>query len=252
MNEDGRVALVTGATSGIGLATARLLAGEGWRIVATGRNEEVLRSLAEEGVAARTVAADLAVEGEAARVVRSAAELGGGAIHGLAHAAGILTAGGMDSETDEGFERQMRVNLTASWRLLKAAWEPLKRARGAAVLVSSVTGLRAFPNLVGYCVSKAAVDQLVRCAALDGAPHGVRVNGVNPGVVVTELHRRGGMDEEAYSAFLEHSRDTHPLGRVGKPEEIAAAIAWLLGPETGWVTGVNLPLDGGRQLTCAR
>ncbi|HEB85071.1 MAG TPA: SDR family oxidoreductase [Bacteroidetes bacterium] len=135
---------------------------------------------------------------------------------------------------------------------MKAAWEPLKRARGAAVLVSSVTGLRAFPNLVGYCVSKAAVDQLVRCAALDGAPHGVRVNGVNPGVVVTELHRRGGMDEEAYTAFLEHSRDTHPLGRVGKPEEIAAAITWLLGPEAGWVTGVNLPLDGGRQLTCAR
>ena len=81
--------------------------------------------------------------------------------------------------------------------------------------ISSVTGLRSFPGVLAYCVSKAGVDQLTRCAALELAPKGVRVNAVNPGVVVTEIHKRGGMSEENYEKFLEHSRTTHPIGRVG-------------------------------------
>jgi NAD(P)-dependent dehydrogenase (short-subunit alcohol dehydrogenase family) len=120
------------------------------------------------------------------------------------------------------------------------------------VNVSSVTGIRAFPGVLAYCASKAAVDQLTRCAALELAPKGVRVNAVDPGVVVSNLHRRGGMGEEKYQTFLEHSKTTHPLGRVGQPEDVADAILFLASDRARWITGVSLSVDGGRHQTCAR
>ena len=144
------------------------------------------------------------------------------------------------------------INVRAPFRLLRAAAPALIERRGAVVNVSSVAGLRAFPGLASYCVSKAAVDQLTRCAALDLAPKGVRVNAVNPGVVVTNLHRRGGMDPGRYADFLERSKTTHPLGRPGTPEEIADLIAFLASSESGWITGETIAIDGGRHLTCLR
>jgi NAD(P)-dependent dehydrogenase (short-subunit alcohol dehydrogenase family) len=96
------------------------------------------------------------------------------------------------------------------------------------------------------------LDQLTRCAALELAAKGVRVNAVNPGVVVTEIHKRGGMNNEQYEAFLEHSKSTHPLGRVGKPEEIADLIAFLASDRASWITGATYSIDGGRAQTCAR
>jgi NAD(P)-dependent dehydrogenase (short-subunit alcohol dehydrogenase family) len=146
----------------------------------------------------------------------------------------------------------MDVNVRAPFRLLRAAVPALSSRKGAVVNVSSVAGVRAFPNLVSYCVSKAAVDQLTRCAALDLAANGVRVNAVNPGVVVTNLHRRGGMDPARYAEFLEKSKSTHPLGRAGTPEEIADLIAFLLSAQAGWITGETISVDGGRHLTCLR
>jgi NAD(P)-dependent dehydrogenase (short-subunit alcohol dehydrogenase family) len=115
-----------------------------------------------------------------------------------------------------------------------------------------VNGLRSFPGVLAYCVSKAAVDQLTRCAALEMAPHGVRVNAVNPGVTVTNLHRRSGMDEAQYAAFLERSKTTHPLGRPGRPEDVASLILFLASDRASWMTGETIPVDGGRHLTCAR
>jgi len=249
---DSPIVLVTGATSGIGKATSALLTERGWHVAATGRNSEVLQQLIDDKLARWSFEADLVDSETASQLVANVLKEAG-RLDGLVHAGGILTSGGMDNETDEGWNRLIEVNLNASWRILKAAWEALKTTKGSAVLVSSVTGLRSFPNLIGYCVSKAGVDQLVRSAALDGAPHGVRVNGVNPGVVVTNLHKAGGMNEESYANFLEHSKSTHPLGRVGQADEVAEAICWLLDDQTsGWITGASLPIDGGRQLTCAR
>ncbi len=118
--------------------------------------------------------------------------------------------------------------------------------------VSSVTGLRSFPGVLAYCVSKAGVDQLTRCAALELAAKGVRVNAVNPGVVVTDIHKRGGMTQEQYDAFLEHSKTTHPLGRVGQSPEIAELIFFLASDSASWITGGTYSIDGGRALTCAR
>jgi NAD(P)-dependent dehydrogenase (short-subunit alcohol dehydrogenase family) len=128
----------------------------------------------------------------------------------------------------------------------------LIETKGNIVNVSSVTGLRSFPGVLAYCVSKAALDQLTRCAALELAPKGVRVNAVNPGVVVTEIHKRGGMSEADYEKFLEHSKTTHPLGRVGDPKEIAELIFYLASEKASWITGGTYQIDGGRALTCAR
>jgi NAD(P)-dependent dehydrogenase (short-subunit alcohol dehydrogenase family) len=156
----------------------------------------------------------------------------------------------------------MDINARAPFRLMRAAVPALtassaKRDAGASpegtiVNVSSVTGLRAFPGVLAYCVSKAAIDQLTRCAALELAPKGVRVNAVNPGVVVSNLHRRGGMDEENYAKFLARSRETHPLGRPGEAAEIADLIFFLASDASGWITGETISIDGGRHLTCAR
>jgi NAD(P)-dependent dehydrogenase (short-subunit alcohol dehydrogenase family) len=145
----------------------------------------------------------------------------------------------------------MDSNLRSVYLMTRAAAESLQRQSGAIVNVSSVTSIRPYSGLASYCVSKAAVDMFTRCAALDFAPHGVRVNAVNPGVVVTELHTVTNSVAD-YPAFLERSKGTHPLGRVGKPEEIAALIAFLLSDEAGWITGDCVSIDGGRALTSAR
>ena len=131
-----------------------------------------------------------------------------------------------------------------------AAPELIKR-KGTIVNVSSVAGPRAYPGLLAYCVSKAGVDSLTRCAALDLAPQGVRVNAVNPGVVVTELHTVSGAVAD-YPAFPERSKSTHPLGRPGQPDEVAAAIMFLMSDEAAWITGATVSVDGGRALTSLR
>jgi NAD(P)-dependent dehydrogenase (short-subunit alcohol dehydrogenase family) len=146
----------------------------------------------------------------------------------------------------------MNVNLRSVFHLMQLAAPHLVKTKGNIVNVSSVTGLRSFPGVLAYCVSKAGLDQLTRCAALELAAKGVRVNAVNPGVVVTEIHKRGGMDEADYEKFLEHSKTTHPLGRVGDPSEIAELVFYLASERAAWITGATYQIDGGRALTCAR
>jgi len=146
----------------------------------------------------------------------------------------------------------MNINLRSVFRLMQLATPHLIRTEGSIVNISSVTGLRSFPGILAYCVSKAGLDQLTRCAALELAAKGVRVNAVNPGVVITEIHKRGGMSEADYETFLEHSKTTHPLGRVGRAEEIAELVFFLASEKASWITGATYQIDGGRALTCAR
>ena len=174
-----------------------------------------------------------------------------GALHGLVNAAGVLGPGSAYGTEPAEWDRVMDSNVRSIVLLVRAASEALIAARGTIVNISSVGGLRPYPNLAAYCVSKAALDMYTRCAALDFAPHGVRVNAVNPGVVVTELHTVTGAVPD-YPGFLERSKTTHPLGRVGQPEEVAAAVLFLMSAEAGWVTGVTFSIDGGRALASAR
>ena len=249
------VAIVTGASSGIGRATALALAEEGASIAAVARDaaslESVLAECTRSGAQAMAVAADLTSPEGPDDIVRHAVTRFGG-VNVVINAAGVIAMGTTDATSDEAWDRMMDLNLRAPFRLMRAAFPHLKQRRGAVVNVSSVNGQRVFPNLAAYNTSKAALDQLTRCAAIDWAPDGVRVNAVNPGVTVTNLHRRSGMTEEAYAAFLARAKETHPLGRAGRPDEIAALILFLASEQAGWITGETIAIDGGRHLTCAR
>lgn len=253
--QESRAAVVTGASSGIGRATALRLARDGDRILAVGRDRAALEAVCDEIVAAggeaRPLAADVTAADAPTRIVGEALNAFR-RLDVLVNAAGIIASGTVGDTTDEQWDVMMNVNVRAPFRLLREASPELIRAKGAVVNVSSVTGTRAFPGVLAYCVSKSAVDQLTRCAALELAPSGVRVNAVNPGVVITNLHKRGGMDDAKYAAFLEHSKATHPLGRPGTPEDVAALIHFLVSNDSGWVTGLTASVDGGRHLTCLR
>jgi len=250
-----KVALVTGATSGIGRATALRLGEAGAKTFLSGRSSDALNETAVaigalDGQAAVHVG-DLTAPRVADELVAAAVEQYG-RLDVLVNAAGIIGSGTIEDTDDASWSGMMAINVDAMFRLTRAAVPHLKETRGAIVNVSSVTGVRAFPGVLAYCVSKAAVDQFTRCVALELAAAGVRVNAVNPGVVVSQLHRRAGMDAAAYAAFLEHSEGTHPLGRVGEPEDIAAAILFLASAQSDWITGETLSVDGGRHQTCAR
>lgn len=251
----GKVLLITGATSGIGKATALRFAQAGASVAAVGRNEHALLELQQQFESAGTqllpIRADLSQASAAETVVAQTLERFGG-IDVLVNAAGHISSGTIETSSLPAWDAMLEINLRTPFVLMQSALPSIIARRGNIVNVSSVTGLRAFPGVLAYCVSKAGLDQLTRCAALELAPKGVRVNAVNPGVVITEIHKRGGMNAEQYDAFLEHSKTTHPLGRVGQAEEVAELIYFLASDRASWITGATYSIDGGRALTCAR
>jgi len=247
----GKSVMVTGATSGIGHAIARAFRSNGAHVAAIGRNEVALNELyAADGKVLR-IPADVTdidgVQSVVGDVLRTF-----GRLDVLVNAAGHISSGTIENTDLAAWNAMMNVNLRAPFQFMQLCAPHLIETKGNIVNISSVTGLRSFPGVLAYCVSKAGLDQLTRCAALELAAKGVRVNAVNPGVVVTEIHKRGGMDEEAYANFLEHSRTTHPLGRVGNPGEIADLVLFLASEKASWITGATYSIDGGRALTCAR
>ena len=251
----GKAVIVTGATSGIGRAVVHRFAKSGAGVIAIGRNESALTAVSEEiadaGGTPIIIEADVTNTEVAERALtRTISEMG--RLDVLVNAAGHISAGTIEDTSLAAWDAMMNVNLRAAFHLMQLAAPHLIQTKGSIVNVSSVTGLRSFPGVLAYCVSKAGLDQLTRCAALELAPKGVRVNAVNPGVVVTEIHKRGGMNNDAYEKFLEHSKTTHPLGRVGSPSEIAELIFYLASESASWITGATYSIDGGRALTCAR
>ena len=250
-----KVAFVTGATSGIGRACALAFAGHGAKVACVGRKDEALADVMKEitarGGEGLQLKADL-VSDEAVDYVLAQTLTTYGGIDILVNAAGHISNGTIETTSMQSWEEMMNINVRAIFHLMQKALPTLIERKGNIVNVSSVTGLRAFPGVLAYCVSKAALDQLTRCSALELAAKGVRVNAVNPGVVVTDIHKRGGMNNEEYAAFLERSKQTHPLGRVGRPEEIADLVLFLASDQASWITGATYSIDGGRAQTCAR
>src|SRR6266567_5202566 len=250
-----KVVVVTGATSGIGRAVARRFASEKANVVAVGRNakalNKVVREIESAGGQSQLTSADVTNESDAQRIVVRAIDRFG-RLDVLVNAAGHISSGTVETTDLLSWDAMINVNLRSIFYLMQLATPHLITTKGNIVNVSSVTGLRSFPGVLAYCVSKAGMDQLTRCAALELAPKGVRVNAVNPGVVVTEIHKRGGMNEEDYAKFLEHSKTTHPLGRVGEAGEVADLVFYLASNRAAWITGATYQIDGGRALTCAR
>ncbi len=243
----GRTALVTGGATGIGLAVARRLAGEGARVVLVGRRAELVERAAAalpdgRGVA---VAGDVTDEDDVARAVAVA----GDALNVVVNNAGAGGAGAVADVTPADWRTALELNLTGAFLVLRAALPVLRSTRGAVVNVSSVAGLRAGPGVAPYATAKAALLMLTRQAALDYGPE-VRVNAVAPGWVRTpmadgemdELGAGLGLDREAaYAASVRHT----PLRRAADPAEIAAAVAFLAGDDASFVTGAVLAVDGG-------
>lgn len=252
---EGKVAIVTGASSGIGRATAIELVSNGATVVGVGRNEADLGTLRDEtrdlSGTLKTHLADVTEFSQTDRLVSETVQQFN-QIDVLVNAAGIIKSGNIETTTLDDWDKMMDINVRSVFNLMQKCLPHLEKAKGNIVNVSSVTGLRSFPNVLAYCVSKSAVDQLTRCSALELAPKGIRVNAVNPGVVVTNLHRRAGMDDKAYDAFLEHAKDTHPLRGAGEATEVANLICFLASEKASWITGATYSIDGGRALTCAR
>src|ERR1043166_384790 len=250
-----KVAFVTGATSGIGRACALAFGRNGATVVCVGRKDEALERVMEEindqGAEGLKLKADLANDDDVDRVLSQTLTTYGG-IDILVNAAGHISSGTIENTSMQSWEEMMNITVRAIFQLMQKALPSLIERKGNIVNVSSVTGLRAFSGVLAYCVSKAALDQLTRCSALELAAKGVRVNAVNPGVVVTDIHKRGGMNNDEYAAFLERSKQTHPLGRVGSPEEIADLVLFLASDQASWITGATYSIDGGRAQTCAR
>ncbi len=250
-----KVVIITGASSGIGRATALLFAENGAKVFAVGRNRKELNTLRDEALekdgTIKIYLADLCETTQVERCFSYMAE-NFGQVDVLVNAAGIIANGSVENTMLDDWDKMLNINLRSVFFMMQKCVPLLAKTKGNIVNVSSVAGSRAFPNVLAYCVSKAAIDQLTRCSALELAPQGIRVNAVNPGVVVTNLHKRGGMEDEKYQDFLEHSKTTHPIGRVGEPSEIADLIYFLASEKASWITGATYEIDGGRAQTCAR
>lgn len=250
---ENKVALVTGATSGIGRACAIAFARAGAKVAMTGRREEALKNTAMKigSSDVEIIVADVTEEEDGKEIVeRTIARFGG--IDVLVNSAGIIGTGTIENTTLQQWDEMLDINLRSVFHLTQLALSSLIERKGNIVNISSVAGTQSFPNVLAYCVSKAGLDQFTRCASLELASKGVRVNAVNPGVVLTNLHRASGMDEATYVKFLERSKETHPIGRVGTPEEVADLVLFLASDKAGWITGVTYSIDGGRANTCAR
>lgn len=261
LNFTGKVVLITGASSGIGAGAARYFASLGAKLALTGRNADNLRKVATECVFAKSVGdwpaplqiviEDLNSAVDAKRIIDETIACFG-RLDVLVNSAGILERGSIESGSLDVYDRTMEVNMRSVYQLTQLAVPHLVKVRGNIVNVSSVTGIRSFPGVLAYNVSKSALDQFTRCTALELADRGVRVNSINPGVIVTNIHKRGGMSEAEYAEFLERCKNTHALGRAGTVEETAKAIAFLASDMASFITGVQLPVDGGRHAMCPR
>ncbi|KAJ7321762.1 hypothetical protein OS493_033870 [Desmophyllum pertusum] len=253
----GKVALITGGSSGIGRATTVLLSKLGCSVAFGGRNKANLDRVAANCLETRTDAQVLPVQGDLENDEDVKTLLGTtikhyGKLDILVNNAGVIGVGSIENTSLEKFDQMMKINLRSVFYLTSLAVPFLTPTQGCIVNVSSVNGIRSFPGLLAYNVSKSALDQLTRCVALELAPKKIRCNSVNPGVITTGLQKRGGLNEEAYQKLLERSKETHALGRPGNAGEVASVIAFLASSEASFITGATLPVDGGRHAMCPR
>ncbi|MCS7044032.1 MAG: SDR family oxidoreductase [Bryobacteraceae bacterium] len=241
---EGTVTLVLGATSAIGAALARRLRSSGGTAIPAGRNAERLRGIAaevgEEGIvfeASSWESIEQAVQSAAARY---------GRLDGVALCTGSLLLKPAHLTTEAEYRATMAVNADAAFGTVRAAAKAMMNGGGSIVLVSSAAARVGLANHEAIAAAKAAILGLTLAAAASYAPRRIRVNCVAPGLTETSLTSRITANEVSRKA----SEAMHALGRIGRPEEIASAMAWLLDPENSWVTGQVIGVDGG--LACVR
>ena len=240
---EGRVALVTGASSGIGAGSAAELAARGAHVLLTGRDERRLREQADRLAApdrCETMAADLTTGGAPEAVVARCVERFG-RVDVLVHSAGIYENLPFERATMESFDRQHAINVRAPYALTLAALPHL--GEGASIVfISSVFGQIGLAGATGYCASKGAIEQLTRTLALELAPRGIRVNSVAPGFILTALNQANFGSDTPIKRSVEGET---PAGRIGDVRDVAPAVAYLAGDEASFVQGATLVVDGG-------
>lgn len=253
-----KVVLITGASSGIGAETALDFSKLDAKLVLTGRNKENLNKVAKQcqehspnNLKPLIVIGDMNTEKDVENVMKMTIDKFS-QLDVLVNNAGILESGSIENTSLDQYDRVMNTNVRGPYHLTMLAAPHLVKSKGNIINVSSVTGLRSFPNVLAYCMSKAALDQFTRCVALELAPKGVRVNAVNPGVITTGIHMKSSMNEQDYEVFLKKCAETHALGRAADANEVSSVIVFLASDAASNITGATLPVDGGRHAMCPR
>lgn len=236
-----RCYIVTGATSGIGRQVAEDLAADGHAVLAVARGAGP-KSFAD-APDIHPAAADVTSESDVERVMTLASERFG-AIDGLVNAAGVIESARLAEQSPAAFERIIRVNLMGTVLFTRAALALLRRPGAVVNVTSSLLG-RPVPGVSAYAASKGAVYGFTRALAIELAGEGVRVNSVSPGLVRSDIWTSAGMAPDDYERYLEMRSKAYPLGRVGMPHDVSGAVRFLLSQEASWITGIDLPVDGG-------
>ncbi|MCE2543917.1 MAG: SDR family oxidoreductase [Acidobacteria bacterium] len=240
---DDKVALVTGGGTGIGRAIATAIAAEGGQVVVTGRRVDRLREVSETNPdRIRYVQADVSQGADVKRAIAFTVEQFG-ALDVLVNNAAACTMRPLSNLTDEAISEMLDVNVKGTLMGIREALPQLTGRRGSVVNVTSVTARAATPAMSAYGGSKAAVEQLTRCLAVELGPAGVRVNVVSPGMTMTPM-LEGNMDQQGIEQVASHT----PLRRVGTPEDVAEAVLFLASDQAGWITGQVVQSSGGLSL----
>ncbi|MCX4980222.1 SDR family NAD(P)-dependent oxidoreductase [Streptomyces sp. NBC_00572] len=239
-----RVVVVTGAGTGIGRAAARSFARQGATVLAVGRRAEPLRETAEGHPGIHPFVADITADGAAEEIVR-AAVTGHGRLDVLVNNAGISLGGPLGTLDRSVIDPLLETNLVAPVLLTQAALPALRESRGVVVNVTTTIGQRGWPANSVYPATKSALETLTRCWAVELAPDGVRVVAVAPGPIETPIANHMGLSPEQLKALRAWQLAHVPLGRIGRPEEVAWAITSLAAPDASFLTGTVLPVDGG-------